>query len=110
MKNDKKPFAIIWDNQGFDWDWWAVVKGGPKVDAGYKFISFASDPVRMADQTHYISYGPANKDAIPNVDKDVLPNLPTADFNMRTALIVDVKFWADDGDALRERFNTWLAK
>ncbi len=107
---DKKPFKIVWDQQGFDWDWWAVVKGGPRVDAGYKFITYASQPDRMADQTNYIAYGPANKDAIPNVNKDVLTKLPTNPGNMGTALIVDVKFWADNGDALRERFNTWLAK
>lgn len=107
---DKKPFKIVWDQQGFDWDWWAIVKGGPKVDAGYKFITFASKPDRMADQTNYIAYGPANTDAIPSVNKDVLTKLPTNPANMSTALIVDVKFWADNGDALRERFNAWLAK
>ncbi len=107
---DKKPFAIVWDQQGFDWDWWAIVKGGPNVEAGYKFISYASQPDLMANQTNFIAYGPANKDAIPNVPKEVLPKLPTNPANMGTALIVDVKFWADNGDALRERFNTWLAK
>ncbi|MEZ5775504.1 MAG: ABC transporter substrate-binding protein [Hyphomicrobiaceae bacterium] len=110
VKQDKKPFAIMWDHQGLDWDWWAIVKGGPRVDTGYKFIAFASDAQRMADQTKYISYGPANKDAIPHVEASILPDLPTADANMTTALIVDPKFWADNGDALRERFNAWLAK
>lgn len=110
IDTDKKPFKIVWDNQGFDWDWWSIVKGGPHVEQGYKYITFASQPDKMADQTKYIAYGPANKDAIPNVDAKVLPNLPTAPANMTTALIVDVKFWADNGDALRERFNAWLAK
>ncbi|TMJ35268.1 MAG: ABC transporter substrate-binding protein [Alphaproteobacteria bacterium] len=107
---DKKPFAIMWDQQGLDWDWWAIPKGGAKVDAAYRFVAFASDPKHQADQTHYISYGPANKDAIPNVDPEILPHLPTADANMKTALVVDPQFWADNGDQLRERFNSWLTK
>jgi putative spermidine/putrescine transport system substrate-binding protein len=107
---DKKPFAIMWDQQGFDWDWWAIPKGTPRLDAAYRFISFASDPQRMAEQTKYISYGPANKDAIPNVTPEVLPHLPTADVNMGTALIVDPQFWGDNGEQLRERFNAWLAQ
>jgi putative spermidine/putrescine transport system substrate-binding protein len=107
---DKKPFAILWDQQGFDWDWWAIPKGGPNVEGGYRFIAFASDPDRMAEQTKYISYGPANKDAIPKVGADVLPHLPTAEANMTTALIPDNQFWADNGDQLRERFNSWLAQ
>ena len=107
---DKKPFAIMWDQQGFDWDWWAIPKGGPNVEGAYRFISYASDPDRMAEQTKHISYGPANKDAIPKVAADVLPNLPTAEANMTTALIPDNQFWADNGDQLRERFNSWLAQ
>ena len=49
-----------------DWDLWAIPKGGPRVDVAYKFITYASQPDKMANQTKYISYGPANKDAIPN--------------------------------------------
>jgi putative spermidine/putrescine transport system substrate-binding protein len=107
---DKKPFAIMWDQQGFDWDWWAIPKGTPRLDGAYRFVVYASDPQRMAEQTKYISYGPANKDAIPNVDPSILPHLPTADQNMTTALIVDPQFWADNGEQLRERFNAWLAQ
>lgn len=110
IKKDKKPFAILWDHQGLDWNWWALVKGGPHVDAGYRFINFASDPKRMAEQTRAIPYGPANADAMPMVDNDVLPALPTAAVNMTTALMIDAKFWAGRGDALQERFSAWLAR
>ena len=110
VQKDKKPFKIVWDAQGFDWDWWSIPKGGPRVDLAYKFITYSSQPAPMANQTKYISYGPANKDAIPNVDPAVLPNLPTAPDNMKTALIVDPQFWADKGEELRTRFNAWLAK
>ena len=110
IKNDKKPFKIIWDAQGLDWDWWAMPKGGPRVDLAYKFVSYSSQPAAMANQTKYISYGPANKDAVPNIDPAVLPDLPTAPDNMKTALIVDANFWADKRDELTQRFNAWLAK
>lgn len=107
---DKKPFAIMWDQQGLDWDWWAIPKNTPRLDAAYRFVAYASDPQRMADITQYISYGPANRDAIPNVAPDILPHLPTSDVNMTTALVVDPQFWADNGEQLRERFNAWLAQ
>ena len=42
IKTDKKPFKIIWDHQAPDYDWWAIPKGTPKVDAAYRFITFAS--------------------------------------------------------------------
>jgi len=107
---DKKPFKIVWDHQGLDWDWWAITKGTPKIEEAYRFVAFASQPAPMADQTNYIAYGPANRDAIPNVNPATLPNLPTAPDNLKTAFNVDPQFWADHGDELKERFNAWLAK
>lgn len=108
--SEGKNFQIVWDAQGLDWDWWAMPKGSPRLEESYKFISYASQPAQMADQTNYISYGPANTDAIPNVAADVLPHLPTAPDNMTNALVVDANFWADKGEELRERFNAWLAQ
>jgi putative spermidine/putrescine transport system substrate-binding protein len=110
IKNDNKPFKIIWDRQAPDWDWWAIPKGTPKLEGAYRFVAFASDPQRMADQTKYISYGPANKDSAPLIDPAILPDLPSAPDNLKTAFYPDPQFWGDKGDELRERFNAWLAK
>ncbi|MGE0121047.1 MAG: ABC transporter substrate-binding protein [Dongiaceae bacterium] len=110
IDKEGKNFKIMWDAQAPDYDLWAMPKGTPRLDTAYKFISFASQPQAMADQTKYIAYGPANKDAIPNVDPAVLPSLPTAPDNMANVLFIDPQFWADKGEELRERFNAWLAQ
>ena len=110
IKTDKKPFAIIWDYQAPDYDWWAIPKGTPKMDAAYKFITFASQPKPMAEQTKYTSYGPANKAAAPEIDPAILPDLPSAPDNLKTVFYPDPQFWGDKGDELRERFNAWLAQ
>ncbi len=110
IANDKKNFKIVWDAQAPDYDLWGIPKGNPRLDAAYRFVSYASQPQAMANQTKYISYGPANKDAIPNVDPAILPHLPTAPDNMTNYLKVDPQFWADKGEELRERFNAWLAQ
>jgi len=108
VKKSGKHFKIVWDAQAPDWDLWAIPKGGPRTDLAYKFISYASQPETMANQTKYISYGPANKDAVPKIDPAVLPDLPTAPDNLKTVLYVDPQFWADKGEELRQRFNSWL--
>lgn len=110
IKKDGKPFKIVWDAQAPDYDLWAIPKGTPRLEEAYKFVSYASQPQAMANQTKYISYGPANKDSIPNIDPAVLPDLPTAPDNMKNALMVDSQFWADKGEELRQRFNAWLAQ
>jgi putative spermidine/putrescine transport system substrate-binding protein len=110
IDKEGKPFKIVWDHQGLDWDWWAITKGTPKIEEAYRFIAFASGAAPQAEQTNHIAYGPANMDAIPNVNPKTLPNLPTAPDNMKTAFNIDPQFWADNGDQLKERFNAWLAK
>jgi putative spermidine/putrescine transport system substrate-binding protein len=110
MKKDGKPFKIVWDHQALDWDWWAIPKGTPKLDAAYRYIAFAQDAQRMADQTQFISYGPSNKDSVPLIKPDILPDLPTAPDNLKTAWQLDSQFWADHGDEIKERFNAWLSQ
>ncbi len=107
---DKKPFKIVWDHQGLDWDYWSIAKGTPKLEEAYRFLTFATSAGPQAEQTKYIAYGPTNSDAIPNVGKEIVPNLPTAPDNLKTAFDIDASWWADNGDQLKERFNAWLAK
>jgi putative spermidine/putrescine transport system substrate-binding protein len=110
IDKEGKPFKIVWDHQALDWDLWSITKGTPKLEEAYRFLAFASGAKPQAEQTKYIAYGPANADAIPNVDAKTLPNLPTAPENLKTAFNIDTQFWADHGDELKERFNAWLAK
>jgi len=35
--------------------------------------------------------------------------MPTAEANMKNALVNDFEFWADHDTELSERFNAWLA-
>jgi putative spermidine/putrescine transport system substrate-binding protein len=107
---DKKPFAVLWDHEALDWQGWNVVKGAKNRDEAYKFIAFAGRADRQADQTNYISYGPGNKAAIANTNPDVKVDLPTNPDNMKTGFIINAKFWADNLDTLRERFNVWVAQ
>ena len=109
-KEDKKPFAVLWDHQALDWQGWNIVKGSKNRDEAYKFIAFAGRADRQADQTNYISYGPGNKEAIAKTNPDILVDLPTNPDNMKTAFIINAKFWADNLDTLRERFNVWVAQ
>jgi len=109
-KNDHKNFKIVWDGQLQDWDLWAIPKGVKSNEASYAFLQFASSPAQQAEQTKWISYGPALKAATPLIDPAVLKDLPTAPENSETALANDPVFWGDNGEELRKRFNTWLAQ
>jgi putative spermidine/putrescine transport system substrate-binding protein len=110
IKNDHKNFVIVWDGQAPDYDLWAIPKGDPRADLAYQFIAFSTKAENQANQTNYISYGPANTEATPHIKPDVLKDLPSAPDNMKNAITVDPQFWADHGEELRDRFNAWLAQ
>ncbi|WP_407114656.1 ABC transporter substrate-binding protein [Bradyrhizobium sp. LMG 9283] len=109
VKNSGKHFEIMWDTQAREFGVWTILKGSPHRDAAYKFIAFASSPQVQANLTHYIPYGPANKDAIALVDPTILPHLPNAP-DHTNAWTVDSAFWNTKGEELRQRFTAWLAK
>ncbi|MGD9743212.1 MAG: ABC transporter substrate-binding protein [Dongiaceae bacterium] len=110
VKNEGKNFVIVWDRQVLDWDWWAIPKGSDKVDLAYQFIAFASRADTMADQTNYITYGPANMDSESKISSEIMAQLPTSAENMTTAIAPDIQFWADNADQLTQRFTAWLAQ
>jgi putative spermidine/putrescine transport system substrate-binding protein len=110
VKNSGKPFKIVWDGQGMDFNLWAEPKGAFKKQIADKFIAFTMNPNVMAQQSKYISYGPTLKAAIEKVPANVLPDLPTAPQNTKTAFVVNAEFWADHDEELTERFNKWLAQ
>ncbi|WOH52473.1 ABC transporter substrate-binding protein [Bradyrhizobium sp. sBnM-33] len=110
IKNSGKHFEIMWDAQELGMNAWVIPKGGPRLDTAYKFVAFAGSPSAQADETRYISYGPANMDATALVDPAMLPHLPTAPEHMGNALLIDPVFWGDHADELNQRFTAWLAK
>jgi len=72
-----------------------------------KFIAFASTPDAQAEYAKNIAYGPTNTKALAKLDAKVLANLPTSPANSADALQFDLKFWADQGEALEKRFASW---
>jgi len=112
---ENQPLKIVWDGQILDFDLFVVPKGAPDKEDAMKFIAFATDTQRLADQAKWISYGPARKSSGALVGKfmdgktDMGPEMPTAAANMKNALVNNFEFWVDHDAELNERFNAWLA-
>ncbi len=113
---ESQPLEVVWDGQILDFDLFVIPKGAPNKDEAMKFIAFATDTKRLADQASYISYGPARKSsgALVGLYQDgkteMGPHMPTAEANLSNALVNNFEFWVDHDAELNERFNAWLAK
>jgi len=112
---ENQPLVVVWDGQILDFDLFVIPKGAPNKEEAMKFIAFATDTQRLADQASYISYGPARKSSGALVGKysdgttDMAPHMPTAAANLGNALVNNFEFWVDHDAELNERFNAWLA-
>jgi putative spermidine/putrescine transport system substrate-binding protein len=110
---DRNRLGIIWDGQVYDLDLWAIPKGAKNKDGAMRFISFATDPARLATQAQLIAYGPMRKSALdlvgkhPVIDVEMKKFLPTAPDNFKKALRFDDSWWTAHGDDLKKRFDEW---
>ena len=105
-----KDYAIVWDGQLWDIDSWGIPKGSSNLAKAMDFIAFATSSPQLAEQTKYISYGPARMSAMALVDEDTKAMLPTADANMESALQTDAGWWATHHEELTAKFEQWLAR
>ncbi len=116
IEEEKQPIAMLWDWQVFDLDGWVVPVGGKNEEDVMKYLKFATDTQRLADQAKYISYGPARKSSAPLVGKhaemgiDMGPHMPTDPNNAKNTLLYNFEWWADNIDDMTEKFQAWLAK
>lgn len=104
-----QPFEIVWDGQVWDYGAFVIPKGSPNRARAIEFVRFATAPKQLADLTNYISYGPARSSGVALVSDKMKPHLPTSDENFAKGLRASAEFWADYGDQLTEKFNSWLA-
>jgi len=116
IEEEKQPIAMLWDWQVFDLDGWVIPEGGKNEEDVLKYLKFATDTQRLADQAKYISYGPARKSSAPMVGKhatlgiDMGAHMPTDPNNAKHTLLYNFEFWADNVDDLTEKFQAWLAQ
>ena len=110
---DHQRVGVLWDGQIYDVDLWAIPKSAANKDLARRFITFASQPARLAAQAQLIAYGPMRKSAIPLVGKhpvidvEVASFLPTAPQNFQKVLKFDEAWWIEHGEALGKRFKEW---
>lgn len=106
--NAGAPVAIMWDQALWVHEGWVILKGTPNADLCREFIKFALDPGRQAIFARGTGYGPTLDAAIGMLEPAVARTLPTHPDNKRSAIPVDVDFWARSRDAAVERFNRWV--
>lgn len=116
MVNQNLPVEIIWDGQLINYSTWGIPKGAADVAESLRFIHYATDTQRLANQANYIAYGPARESSAKLVRKhlpsgvDIRPHLPTFSANRTTAILKDHQWYARTQQRIQVQFFEWLAR
>ncbi|MBL8708866.1 MAG: ABC transporter substrate-binding protein [Rhodospirillaceae bacterium] len=111
-ENDKgSNYKIVWE-AGFFYgtDMWAIVKGAPNQAQAVKFVEFFAKPENQAGFPKLYAYGVGHKDVEKHLTAEQLERLPTSAKNLPYSAVYDTDFWAENKEALEQRFQAWLAQ
>jgi len=113
------PIVQVWDGQGLDYEYFALVKGGPDEANAKKALAMMTNTEMLAGSAKYIAYAPWRKSSIEVMKagepwyKDgktnMVPHMPTAPANTKNYFLVDPWFWADNGTELGEKWEAMKA-
>jgi len=110
-EKNKTNYVIAWD-AGFFYgtDMWAVVKGAPHAAEAEKFLDFFAKPENQAGFPKLYAYGVGHKKVADYLTPEQINRLPTSGANLAHGAVYDTDFWAENKEALEQRFQAWLAQ
>ena len=113
------PIVQVWDGQGLDYEYFALVKGGPNEADAKKALAMMTNTEMLAGSAKYIAYAPWRKSSIAVMEagepwyKDgktnMVPHMPTAPANLKKYFLVNAEYWADNGTELGEQWEAMKA-
>ncbi|NDY93233.1 ABC transporter substrate-binding protein [Ideonella livida] len=110
MLKGARSLRFMWDGQLLNIAGLGIVKGTRRPDVARDFVRFATRPDVMAAMAPLMAYGPTRTSASTLIDPVLAHLLPSAPWYRKRSIQVDAAWWAQHGDALRQRFEAWLAR
>jgi putative spermidine/putrescine transport system substrate-binding protein len=114
-----EPFAIIWDGQVLDEEWFVIVKGTKNFDEALAFLVHATEPEQLAAQAKWITYGPLRRSALAIIESNepwynsgaaIMPHMPNRDEVMSRTVVSDSDWWAKHGAKISARYKAWMGQ
>jgi len=110
-ENNGKSYGIAWE-AGFFYgtDMWALVANAPNGDAGRAFLEFFAVPENQAGFPRLYGYGTGDKRVYDLLTPEQRDRLPTSPSRIGLGAPYDSAFWAENQEALEQRFKTWQSQ
>lgn len=106
----RRPVGLLREQSIWRATYWAIPRTAPDVATAYRFVSYATDPVRLADLATRLWFGPARKSGQAALPPNVREEMPTARKYFHDALQIDAAFWRDHGADVEAIYAGWRRK
>lgn len=106
--DDGAPVTIVWKDAMFSFAGFAILRGGPNVEAMRDFIEFSSAGERQAEFVKYSTSGPCNPRAFDFIETKLADILPTNPKYFADMFVMDARWWGANSAKAQERFESWL--
>jgi putative spermidine/putrescine transport system substrate-binding protein len=120
---DGADYVTVWDGQVLEEEWLVLMTGAPNRAAAIHFLIHASATEQQAGQARWINYAPMRPSALPIMaagepwfnpglatEANIMEHMPTTDEHMKGGILADPDWWADNGQAVNDRYAAWMAK
>jgi putative spermidine/putrescine transport system substrate-binding protein len=102
------PIAIEWNGGTMNQDFWFIVKNSPNPENAQKFVQFATQGDVQGEFAKHYAYGPANALAYEYLSEERAAVLPTNPDLVAKMMFRNEDWWAENREAMVERFAEWL--
>jgi putative spermidine/putrescine transport system substrate-binding protein len=119
MVAEKSPIKMVWDGQILDYQYLALVKGGPNQAEAMEALRYFTGSRGLADSAKYISYAPFRKSSLELIEDpwykgpdgliDIMPHMPTAPVNTKNYILMNGEWWADNETDVNDQWEAWKA-
>ncbi|MGJ3260039.1 MAG: extracellular solute-binding protein [Rhodospirillales bacterium] len=103
----RRPVDLMHANQLWRATYWAIPSDQDRILDAQRFVSFATDPERLAELSARLWFGPARESGFDAVPPNMKESLPTARRHFHDSLQIDSGFWAEFGPKIESRFRAW---
>ena len=112
-------FVPVWDGQVLEEEWLVLMNGAPNRAQAIHFLIHASSTASQAEQAKWINYGPMRPSALPIMEAgepwfhtgvNIMEHMPNTDEHMKGGILANPDWWADNGQAVNDRYAAWMAK
>ena len=108
LQQEGAPVSVSWNQNLTAADVLVVPKGSKNKEAAMKFLAAATSPSSQAKFAEASGYAPINTAAKSEMPADVVKSLPDAYVDGQIDL--DMNYWAENRDAIAERWYAWQAQ